>query len=185
MESLLNYYVVTSKIAEDPLDGINTVGALIRLLDKGTVISSKDRFTPPTGGVSIFASVETYIKFIEYFEEISPGPVNNGFAGAISRLGGVLGPVAMDELFNIGIVEATEDSTIINFIIDNYDLENDPEAFTALLVKGIVSFYDPIKKSIVLSGVETFLKYAEAVGYPILSNLLKYNTYGEAIYEKV
>jgi hypothetical protein len=181
MESLLNYYVVTSKIVADSTLPEDSAEALSRLLDKGTVIAPKNRFTKPTGGLSIIASFETYAKFEEVVGSIPIGPVNNGFTAGISQLEEILDAETLSELQVTGIIEATRDSSIISFIIDNYDIENNQQAILDILDRGIVSYYDPAKKLVVLSGVETFLKYAEAVEYPILSNLLKYNTYGEAI----
>jgi hypothetical protein len=181
MESLLNYYVVTSKIVADSTLPEDSVKSLVDILSKGTVIAHKNRFTKPTGGLSIIASFETYATFEDAVGSIPIGPVNNGFTAGISQLEEILDAETLSELQVTGIIEATRDSSIISFIIDNYDIENNQQAILDIIDIGIVSYYDPAKDLIVLSGVETFLKYAEAVGDPIWSNLLKYNTYGEAI----
>jgi hypothetical protein len=179
MESLLNYYVVTSKIVADSTLPEDSAKSLAAILSKGTIISIKDRFTKPTGGLSIIASFETYVKFIDAIEPIPIGPVNNGFTTGISQLEEILDAETLSELQVTGIIEATRDSSIISFIIDNYDIENNQQAILDIIDIGIVSYYDPEKDMVVLSGVETFLKYAEAVGTKPYDLLLKYNTYGE------
>ena len=107
------------------------------------------------------------------------GPVNNGFTTGISQLEEILDPEILSQLQVDGIIEATRDSSIISFIIDNYDIANNQQAILDITNIGIVSYYDPEKDMVVLSGVETFLKYADAVGTKPYDLLLKYNTYGE------
>jgi hypothetical protein len=181
MENIFKYF--TEKFTES---GNVDYEKMDRILDKGMVLTNGGKFDLPNGYLYTLASIETALKFLE----ASNGPdivftqwtTDNGFSGATSSIStGILnewGSEYQSEFETKGVYEATNSrsdlswfSTTYKFVL-NYGNELTPSRF---LDKGIVIYYSSETDSIVFSGVETFLKYAEAVGVSNTTLSIKYN----------
>lgn len=174
MENILSYYVVTNGVAKD-------LRSLDRILDKGQLITNGGFFSKPKDGFYIIASTQTYLKFIDAFKPgFNPGPVSNNFTQSITRLTQILTPQAVIDLNEKGIVEATSDSSLLGFFIDNYDFSGSEGAQTLFRIidKGVIMCYSESTDSLLLASPGTFLKWAEATNYELLPSPILYNWYG-------
>ena len=137
------------------------------------------------GGGSVYASVETYLK---YAEAVGGGAERESkfFLPTINKLGEITNGEAIDRISDKGIVEsswfrfskdgvevvANENEALGNFnllsrLISDYSsgiISGQPfdEVVDRILDKGIVFDLSPYRT--VVASVETYLKYAEAVG---------------------
>jgi hypothetical protein len=185
MENIFKYF--TEKFTES---GNVNYEKMDRILDKGMVLTNGGKFDIPNGYLYTLASIETALKFLE----ASNGPdivftqwtTDNGFSGATSSIStGILnewGSEYQSEFETKGVYEATNSrsdlswfSTTYKFVL-NYGNEFSP---SRILDKGIVIYYSSETDSIVFSSVETFLKYAEAVGVYNTTLSIKYNYFGD------
>ncbi len=129
----------------------------------------------PTCCVNLFASVETSLKFSESFGNLPENPTpscSTNFNSCINTLKNSLTPQGVDRFLDKGVVEYGSLSGLsqvckINEFID-LAINLDPlsgtkeEIIDRILDKGvIVSCYND---EIVISSIETWLKYAEANG---------------------
>jgi len=154
------------------------------------VLTNGGKFDLPNGYLYTLSSVETSAKFLEAISSESvvftQWTTDNGFSGATSSIStGILnewGSEYLAEFETKGVYEATNSrsdlswfSTTYKFVL-NYGNEFSP---SRILDKGIVIYYSSETDSIVFSGVETFLKYAEAVGVSNTTLSIKYNYFGD------
>jgi hypothetical protein len=184
MENIFKYF--TGKFTES---GNVDYKKMSRVLDKGMILTNGGKFDLPNGYLYTLSSVETALKFLEALD----GPdivftqwvIDNGFSGATSSIStGILnewGSEYLAEFEKSGLYEATNStsdlswfSTTYKFVL-NYGNDISPDR---LLDKGIVIYYSSESDSIVFSSVETFLKYAEAIGLYNTTLNIKYNTFG-------
>ena len=184
MENIFKYF--TGKFTES---GDVNYKKMSRVLDKGMILTNGGKFDLPNGYLYTLSSVETALKFLEALD----GPdivftqwvIDNGFSGATSSIStGILnewGSEYLAEFEKSGLYEATNStsdlswfSTTYKFVL-NYGNDISPDR---LLDKGIVIYYSSESDSIVFSSVETFLKYAEAIGLYTTTLNIKYNTFG-------
>ena len=181
MENIFKYF--TGKFTES---GDVNYKKMDRTLDKGMVITNGGKFDLPNGYLYTLSSLETAMKLLEALSSESvvftQWVIDNGFSGVSSSMStGILnewGSEYQSEFETKGVYEATNSrsdlswfSTTYKFVL-NYGNELTPSRF---LDKGIVIYYSSETDSIVFSGVETFLKYAEAVGVSNTTLSIKYN----------
>jgi hypothetical protein len=184
MENIFKYF--TGKFTES---GDVNYKKMDRTLDKGMVITNGGKFDLPNGYLYTLSSIETSAKFLEAISSESvvftQWVIDNGFSGATSSMStGILnewGSEYLAEFEKSGLYEATNStsdlswfSTTYKFVL-NYGNDFSPVRF---LDKGIVIYYSSESDSIVFSSVETFLKYAEAIGLYTTTLNIKYNTFG-------
>ena len=183
MENIFKYF--TGKFTES---GNVDYKKMSRVLDKGMVITNGGKFDLPNGYLYTLSSIETS----KLLEDISSESVvftqwviDNGFSGAASSIStGILNEWGSQYQSNFetkGVYEATNStsdlswfSTTYKFVL-NYGNDISPDK---LLDQGIVIYYSSESDSIVFSSVETFLKYAEAIGLYTTTLNIKYNTFG-------
>jgi len=185
MENIFKYF--TEKFTES---GDVNYEKMDRIIDKGMVLTNGGKFDLPNGYLYTLSSVETSAKFLEAISSESvvftQWTTDNGFSGATSSIStGILnewGSEYLAEFETKGVYEATNSrsdlswfSTTYKFVL-NYGNEFSP---SRILDKGIVIYYSSETDSIVFSGVETFLKYAEAVGVSNTTLSIKYNYFGD------
>ncbi len=184
MENIFKYF--TGKFTES---GDVNYKKMDRVLDKGMILTNGGKFDLPNGYLYTLSSVETALKFLEALDGpdivFTQWPIDNGFSGATSSIyNGILnewGSEYLAEFEKSGLYEATNStsdlswfSTTYKFVL-NYGNDISPDR---LLDKGIVIYYSSESDSIVFSSVETFLKYAEAIGLYTTTLNIKYNTFG-------
>ena len=181
MENIFKYF--TGKFTES---GNVDYKKMSRVLDKGMILTNGGKFDLPNGYLYTLSSLETAMKLLEALSSESvvftQWVIDNGFSGVSSSMStGILnewGSEYQSEFETKGVYEATNSrsdlswfSTTYKFVL-NYGNELTPSRF---LDKGIVIYYSSETDSIVFSGVETFLKYAEAVGVSNTTLSIKYN----------
>jgi hypothetical protein len=185
MENIFKYF--TEKFTES---GNVDYKKMSRVLDKGMILTNGGKFDLPNGYLYTLSSVETALKFLEALD----GPdivftqwvIDNGFSGATSSIyNGILnewGSEYVAEFEKSGLFEATNStsdlswfSTTYKFVL-NYGANSSP---VNIINKGIVIYYSSETDSIIFSGVETFLKYSEAVGVYNSTLSVKYNYLGD------
>jgi hypothetical protein len=184
MENIFKYF--TGKFTES---GDVNYKKMDTTLDKGMVITNGGKFDLPNGYLYTLSSIETSAKLLEAISSESvvftQWVIDNGFSGATSSIStGILnewGSEYLAEFEKSGLYEATNStsdlswfSTTYKFVL-NYGNDFSPVRF---LDKGIVIYYSSESDSIVFSSVETFLKYAEAIGLYTTTLNIKYNTFG-------
>lgn len=173
MKDILKYFINYCKNSS----GQFSVDAMDRLLDKGFVITNSDNeFKKPTKNLYTLGDTQVFLKLLEAVpnEFFTERTVDNGFDNGLIKLEKLLGN-DYQTLEEIGLVELIDGNSI--FI--NY-----PQLFTIfdgtfrLIEKGIVVNYDEQNNNIIISSVETFLKYNESVT-PIIPSGLEYSILGE------
>lgn len=169
---------------------------LDRILDKGYVNTNCDLCCPGCGGLYVLANVETFLKAWELtIIGSNLVPCCNGFTECVDDLicdltndpnTGLTGSEIEDRLLDKGIVEygnfvnncttasfGTEVCRIKDFIKSLYESTNEQDSTLAeiwdrITDKGIaVACY---QGTIVIASVETFLKWAEFIGFSVSSN---------------
>jgi len=190
MENIFKYF--TEKFTES---GNVNYTKMSRVLDKGMVITNGGKFDLPNGYLYTLSSVETSAKFLEAISSESvvftQWVIDNGFSGATSSMStGILNEWGSEYQSNFetkGVYEATNStsdlswfSTTYKFVLNygNYFSSVRSSRKNGFLDKGIVIYYSSESDSIVFSSVETFLKYAEAIGLYTTTLNIKYNTFG-------
>jgi hypothetical protein len=184
MENIFKYF--TGKFTES---GDVNYKKMSRVLDKGMILTNGGKFDLPNGYLYTLSSIETSAKLLEAISSESvvftQWGIDNGFSGATSSIStGILnewGSEYLAEFEKSGLYEATNStsdlswfSTTYKFVL-NYGNDISPDR---LLDQGIVIYYSSESDSIVFSSVETFLKYAEAIGLYTTTLNIKYNTFG-------
>jgi hypothetical protein len=153
---------------------VEIVEVMDRLLDKGIVYNEEG-----DNGFYVLASVETYLKYAEAIidnddtyslyasvetslKAISavgaPTRQNNYFNSSVTKILNVFPDD--DRLLDKGIVEAGNFS-VLNLLLKEGFASN-AEAMDRILDKGIV--LSKVNGTVNIAGVETYLKYAEAIG---------------------
>ena len=184
MENIFKYF--TGKFTES---GDVNYKKMSRVLDKGMILTNGGKFDLPNGYLYTLSSIETSAKLLEAISSESvvftQWVIDNGFSGATSSIStGILNEWGSEYQSNFetkGVYEATNStsdlswfSTTYKFVL-NYGNDISPDR---LLDQGIVIYYSSESDSIVFSSVETFLKYAEAIGLYTTTLNIKYNTFG-------
>ena len=171
MKDILKYFINYCKNSS----GQFSLEAMDRLLDKGFVITNSDNeFKKPTKNLYVLSSVESFQKFLDATQTFNERTNDNGFQNNLVKLQNLLGN-NYQLLEEIGLVELIDGNSI--FI--NY-----PELFTIfndmllLIIKGVVVNYDEQNNNIIISSIETYLKYYEAVT-PTIPSGLEYSILGE------
>jgi hypothetical protein len=194
MENIFKYF--TEKFTES---GDVNYEKMDRIIDKGMVLTNGGKFDLPNGYLYTLSSVETSAKFLEAISSESvvftQWTTDNGFSGATSSIStGILNEWGSEYQSNFetkGVYEATNSTSDLSWFSTTYkfvlNYGNDilrqqaaqRQAQTSrILDKGIVIYYSSETDSIVFSSVETFLKYAEAIGLYTTTLNIKYNTFG-------
>jgi hypothetical protein len=173
MKDILKYFINYCKNSS----GQFSTEMMDVLLDKGFVITnSNNEFKKPTKNLYTLSGTQSFQKLLdtvpnEFFTERTK---DNGFNNGLVRLQNLLGN-DYQTLEEIGLVELIDGNSI--FI--NY-----PQLFTIfndtfrLIEKGLVVNYDEQNNNIIISCVETFLKYKESAEV-IISSGLDYSILGE------
>jgi hypothetical protein len=171
MKDILKYFINYCKNSS----GQFSVEAMDRLLDKGFVITNSDNeFKKPTKNLYVLGDTQSFQKIQEALSDFPERTNDNGFQNNLVRLQNLLGN-DYQTLEEIGLVELIDGNSI--FI--NY-----PELFTIfndmllLIIKGVVVNYDDQNNNIIISSVETYLKYNEAAT-PTIPSGLEYSILGE------
>jgi hypothetical protein len=171
MKDILKYFIDYCKDS----DGVFSFGVMDRVLDKGLVITNSDNeFKKPKKNLYVLSSVESFQKFLDATQNFNERTVDNGFDNGLVRLQNLLGN-NYQTLEEIGLVELIDGNSI--FI--NY-----PQLFTifndtfSLIIKGVVVNYDDQYNNIIISSIETYLKYNEATR-PTIPSGLEYSILGE------
>jgi hypothetical protein len=162
-----------------------------RITDKGVVITNEDKdFEIPVDNIYLISSAVTFNKLLssynpEDFEQIE---IDNGFQNpGLTQLETALGN-DYSTINQNGFVEVVSgtNSKFTNyneFFSSGIDSKGQPllpyEVFNMILERGIVINYDERYNNIIISSVETWLKYAEAAQIS-LSNL-KYSVTGDVV----
>jgi len=171
---------IFGKFTESVGKGQNKITAadgIDRILDKGIVMPNCDFCCPCPDGVYSLASVETFLKLAEAIGIDDPGRCCNQFNPSIEEFLECHGQSAetWDRLLDKGIVEwgLIENKSQLPFLFEwiNQILlsggagsSSAAEIIDRILDKGIVIFCNEETGEIVIASVETYLKYAEAVG---------------------
>ena len=160
--------------------------SMIRVLDKGILITNNNEFDIPIGQLYTLSTVETSFKLLEALSNLSldTWSSENGFNSANSNILSGLTGDDLDSYNSLGVYEATGTYSYLEWFSETYNFvdnyANDPSPAT-VLSRGIVIFYNSNTDSIIFSSVETFLKYAEALrvnsNLPESISSVKYNSY--------
>ena len=171
MKDILKYFINYCKNSS----GQFSLEAMDRLLDKGFVITNSDNeFKKPTKNLYVLGDTQSFQKIQEALPDFPERTNDNGFQNNLVKLQNLLGN-NYQLLEEIGLVELIDGNSI--FI--NY-----PELFTIfndmllLIIKGVVVNYDDQNNNIIISSVETYLKYNESVT-PTIPSGLEYSILGE------
>ena len=171
MKDILKYFINNCKNSS----GQFSVETMDRLLDKGFVITNSDNeFKKPTKNLYVLGATQSFQKIQEALSDFPERTNDNGFQNNLVKLQNLLGN-NYQLLEEIGLVELIDGNSI--FI--NY-----PELFTIfndmllLIIKGVVVNYDEQNNNIIISSIETYLKYYEAVT-PTIPSGLEYSILGE------
>jgi hypothetical protein len=171
MKDILKYFINYCKNSS----GQFSVETMDRLLDKGFVITNSDNeFKKPTKNLYVLSSNESFQKFLDATQNFNERTQDNGFENNLIKLQTLLGN-NYQTLEQIGLVELIDgNSTFINY----------QELFTLFngtfrsIERGVVVNYDEQNNNIIISSIETFLKYYEAVT-PTIPSGLEYSILGE------
>ena len=175
-KDILRYFIDYCKDSSGNFD----IEMFVNVLVKGFVITNdKDEFEKPVDDIYVLGRTEEFNKitstFLYDFENFEERETDNGFENpGLTQLQTLLGDDYLIITQN-GLVElVTGNSKFINY----------PELFTIteselpIIDKVVVINYDTQYNNIIISSIETFLKYAEAVQL-VLPPLIKYSITGE------
>jgi hypothetical protein len=167
MKDILKYFINYCKNSS----GQFSVDTMYIFLDKGFVITNSDNeFKKPTKNLYVLSSVASFQKIQDALPDFPERTNDNGFQNNLVKLQSLLGN-NYQFLEEIGLVELIDGNSIfINYpelfvVIDNY---------IRLIDKGVVVNYDDQYNNIVISSVETYLKYNEAT-VPTIPSGLEYS----------
>ena len=186
-KDILRYFIDYCKDDSDIFNASN----FNRITDKGVVITNEDKdFEIPVDNIYLISSAVTFNKLLssynpEDFEQIE---IDNGFQNpGLTQLETALGN-DYSTINQNGFVEVVSgtNSKFTNyneFFSSGIDSKGKPllpyQVFNMILERGIVISYDEQYNNIVISSVETWLKYAESAQIS-LSNL-KYSVTGDVV----
>jgi hypothetical protein len=186
-KDILRYFIDYCKDDSDIFNASN----FNRITDKGVVITNENKdFEIPVDNIYLISSAVTFNKLFssyntEDFEQIE---IDNGFQNpGLTQLETALGN-DYSTINQNGFVEVVSgtNSKFTNyneFFSSGIDSKGQPllpyEVFNMILERGIVINYDERYNNILISSVETWLKYAESAQIS-LSNL-KYSVTGDVV----
>jgi hypothetical protein len=181
-KDILRYFIDYCKDSSGNFD----VEMFVNVLDKGFVITNdKDEFEKPVDDIYVLGRTEEFSKItvLYDFENFEERETDNGFQNpGLTQLQTLLGDdySIIDEF---GLVElVTGNSKFINypelFTITEIEFEDELVNGLPIIDRVVVINYDAQYNNIIISSIETFLRYAEAVQLVLPSNL-KYSVTGE------
>ena len=178
-KDILRYFIDYCKDG----NGIN-VDLFVRILDKGIILTNeKDEFEKPVNDIYLISNTDTFNKLFNYgyfnIEDFGERQTDNGFeTPGLTQLQTALGN-------DYSIIT---EKGLVELIPGNSKFLDYPELFKIseiesnymllILEKGVVINYDRRYNNIILSSVETWLKYAEGVQL-ILTSPLTYSVTGD------
>jgi hypothetical protein len=173
MKDILKYFINYCKNSS----GQFSVETMDRLLDKGFVITNSDNeFKKPTKNLYLLGDVRAFQKVTETLPQgiFSERTQDNGFENNLIKLQTLLGN-NYQTLEEGGLVELIDGNS--SFMTYSLLFTLYKETFR-LIQKGVVVNYDEQNNNIIISSVETFLKYNEA-SQPEIPLGLQYSILGE------
>jgi hypothetical protein len=181
-KDILRYFIDYCKDSSGNFD----VEMFVNVLDKGFVITNdKDEFEKPVDDIYVLGRTEMFSKITIFydFENLEERETYNGFQNpGLTQLQILLGD-DYSLITQNGLVElVTGNSKFINypelFTITEIEFEDELVNGLPIIDKVVVISYDAQYNNIIISSIETFLKYAESRG-PVLPSNLKYSITGE------
>jgi hypothetical protein len=176
-KDILRYFIDYCKDS----NGIFNVDVFVKILEQGIILTNdKDEFQKPVDDIYLISNTETFNRLYYYFniEDFEERQTDNGFEN----------PGLIQLQTNLGVPENNDGYQIVDqygmveLVSGNSKFLDYPELFTIseidevlrmlLLEKGVVICYDVRYNNIILSSVETWLKYAEGVQLIFTSNLM-------------
>jgi hypothetical protein len=167
------------------------VDLFVRILDKGIILTNeKDEFEKPVNDIYLISNTDTFNRLFGYFniEDFGERQTDNGFeTPGLTQLQTALGNdySTINQNVFVEVVSGTNSkfTNYNEFFSSGIDSKGQPllpyQVFNMILERGIVISYDEQYNNIVISSVETWLKYAESAQIS-LSNL-KYSVTGDVV----
>ena len=171
MKDILKYFINNCKNSS----GQFSVETMDRLLDKGFVITNSDNeFKKPTKNLYVLGATQSFQKIQEALSDFPERTNDNGFQNNLVKLQNLLGN-NYQLLEEIGLVELIDGNSIFINYPELFTVTND---YIRLIDRGVVVNYDDQYNNIIISSVETYLKYNEATT-PTIHSGLEYSILGE------
>ena len=171
MKDILKYFINNCKNSS----GQFSVETMDRLLDKGFVITNSDNeFKKPTKNLYVLGATQSFQKIQEALSDFPERTNDNGFQNNLVKLQNLLGN-NYQLLEEIGLVELIDGNSIFINYPELFTVTND---YIRLIDRGVVVNYDDQYNNIIISSVETYLKYNEATT-PTIPSGLEYSILGE------
>jgi hypothetical protein len=176
-KDILRYFIDYCKDG----NGIN-VDLFVRILDKGIILTNeKDEFEKPVNDIYLISNTDTFNKLFGYFniEDFGERQTDNGFeTPGLTQLQTALGN-DYSIITEKGLVELIPGNSKFLDYPELFKIsEIERSNYMLLLERGVVINYDRRYNNIILSSVETWLKYAEGVQL-ILTSPLTYSVTGD------
>ena len=168
---------------------IKSLEDLVRLLNKGIVLTNFE-FKTPGRGFYVLTMGEAFLKLDNALNNIfisdpvvfkTQYPLANGFQAVVEDYATGLSSQDYEVFTRLGggVLELSNLDTSLDYLLTKFSTFDDFsfQKFVGFLEVGIVYFYDPTLNILILSGIETFLKFWEATGPVITVNNLLINAY--------
>ena len=178
-KDILRYFIDYCKDG----NGIN-VDLFVRILDKGIILTNeKDEFEKPVNDIYLISNTDTFNKLFNYghfnIEDFRERQTDNGFeTPGLTQLQTALGN-DYSIITKKGLVELIPGNSKFLDYPELFKIsEIERRNYMLLLERGVVINYDRRYNNIMLSSVETWLKYVEGVQL-ILTSPLTYSVTGD------